>query len=62
MKKIAKVKSPASSSVATPEKPCFGREPSSIDIELKHREGYKDKPAKPEEFKIWEEEQVWPRD
>jgi hypothetical protein len=62
MKKIVKVKRDGSPCVVTPEKPCFGREPTSIDLELKHREGYKDKPLKPEEFSIWEEEQTWPED
>jgi Arc/MetJ family transcription regulator len=29
------------------------------DMERKHREGYKRKPVRPEEFGDWEAEQVW---
>jgi len=29
------------------------------DMERKHREGYKRKPVRPEEFEDWEAEQVW---
>ena len=28
-------------------------------LERKHREGYRRKPARPQEFKVWEAEQVW---
>jgi metal-responsive CopG/Arc/MetJ family transcriptional regulator len=29
------------------------------ELERKHREGYKRKPIRCEEFEIWEKEQVW---
>ena len=29
------------------------------ELERKHREGYKRKPIRHEEFEIWEKEQVW---
>ena len=29
------------------------------EMEVRHREGYRQKPAKPGEFSDWEEEQVW---
>jgi metal-responsive CopG/Arc/MetJ family transcriptional regulator len=28
-------------------------------LERKHREGYRRKPVKQEEFEIWEKEQIW---
>jgi metal-responsive CopG/Arc/MetJ family transcriptional regulator len=35
------------------------REVRTNELERKHREGYKRKPVKPEEFGDWEAEQVW---
>jgi len=35
------------------------REVRINELEQKHREGYKRKPVKPEEFGDWEKEQVW---
>ena len=35
------------------------REVRINELEQKHREGYKRKPVKPEEFGNWEEEQAW---
>jgi metal-responsive CopG/Arc/MetJ family transcriptional regulator len=29
-------------------------------LERKHRAGYERRPVKPEEFDVWESEQVWP--
>jgi metal-responsive CopG/Arc/MetJ family transcriptional regulator len=29
------------------------------ELERKHREGYARKPSRPEEFAVWESEQVW---
>jgi metal-responsive CopG/Arc/MetJ family transcriptional regulator len=29
-------------------------------LERKHRTGYERRPVKPEEFDVWESEQVWP--
>jgi hypothetical protein len=29
-------------------------------LERKHRIGYERRPVKPEEFDVWEGEQVWP--
>lgn len=29
------------------------------EMERKHRQGYMNKPAKPDEFSDWEDEQVW---
>ncbi len=30
------------------------------ELEKKHRAGYERRPVKPEEFDVWEREQVWP--
>jgi len=30
------------------------------ELERKHRRGYERRPVKPEEFALWEPEQVWP--
>ena len=35
------------------------REVRINELEQKHREGYKRKPVKPEEFGNWEEKQAW---
>ena len=35
------------------------REVRINELEKKHREGYKHKPMRPEEFGDWEAEQVW---
>ena len=29
------------------------------ELERKHRQGYARKPSRPEEFSVWESEQVW---
>jgi len=31
-----------------------------LELERKHRRGYQEKPARPEEFGGWEKEQAWP--
>ena len=36
----------------------IGRVPIE-QLERKHREGYRRKPVKQEEFEIWEKEQIW---
>jgi len=35
------------------------REVRAKELERKHREGYKRKPVRHEEFGVWEAEQVW---
>ena len=30
------------------------------ELEQRHRAGYEKRPVKPEEFDLWEREQVWP--
>lgn len=30
------------------------------ELEQQHRTGYERRPVKPEEFSVWEREQVWP--
>lgn len=32
----------------------------TLELEKKHREGYKHKPVKGTEFSAWEKEEVWP--
>ncbi|MBN2440517.1 MAG: ribbon-helix-helix protein, CopG family [Spirochaetales bacterium] len=31
----------------------------NLELEEKHRTGYKNTPAKPNEFDVWEDEHVW---
>jgi metal-responsive CopG/Arc/MetJ family transcriptional regulator len=33
---------------------------AAMELEQKHRRGYRAKPVRPSEFDVWAEEQVWP--